>query len=117
MTYIHASFYSKAPVWADQYDAPNTKRNARPIQSISVKNASVIEVVNAEYRNATLNGCFLLAESDTANLPSDGMHKIEVLCCWFGLRLKTRGPHFKVNMATATVHSNYTGKVVSNIGI
>ncbi|NHC08358.1 hypothetical protein [Azonexus fungiphilus] len=111
------SFYDEAPVWLERDAARHTCPFAKPNKSVSVKNARVIEVKQALYRKAEVSGYFLLADNETTTLPADGWHRVEVQCCWFGLRLKTRGPRFKVNMATAVIHKNYTGDVFANIGL
>ena len=109
------SFYDNAPVWLERDAAPHTCVFAKPKKYVSVKNARVIEVTQALYRKAEITGFFLLADKESTTLPTDGWLRVEVQCCWFGFRLKTRGPRFNVNMATAVIHSNYSGNVVADI--
>lgn len=66
-------------------------------------------------RGANISGTFLLGDKNELQLPLKGWQIVEVYCCWFGLRLKTRGLHFKVNMSNAEVIEGYQGFVGSNI--
>jgi hypothetical protein len=67
------------------------------------------------YRGATISGTFLLGDKNELPLPRKGWQIVEVYCCWFGLRLKTRGLHFKVNMSTAEVIDGFIGSTFTNI--
>ena len=109
------NFYFSAKVWDEQNDAPNTSKRAKPSSPLSVRNARVIVVKDAMYRGATISGTFLLGDKSELPLPRKGWHVVEVYCCWFGLRLKTRGPHLQVNMSNAEVVEKYNGLIVSNI--
>jgi hypothetical protein len=109
------NFYFSAKVWNEQNDAPNTSKRAKPSATHSVRNTRVIVVKDAMYRGATISGTFLLGDKNDLPLPRKGWHIVEVYCCWFGLRLKTRGLHFKVNMSNAEVIENCSDLVVSNI--
>ena len=109
------NFYMSAKVWDEQHDAPNTSKRAKPTATQSVSNARVIVVKDAMYRGATFSGTFLLSDKNDLPLPREGRHVVEVYCCWFGLRLKTRGLHFKVNTSTSEVSEKFNGAVVSNI--
>jgi len=111
------NIYMSAKVWNQQNDAPNTSKRAKPSATQSVGNARVIVVKDAMYRGATISGTFLLGDKNDLPLPRNGWHIVEVYCCWFGLRLKTRGLHFKVNMSTTEVLDDYSGKVIGNIAI
>lgn len=108
-------FYMSAEVWNEQHDAPNTSKRAKPSATQSVRNARVIVVKDAMYRGATFSGTFLLGDKNELPLPRKGWHVVEVYCCWFGLRLKTRGLHFKVNMSNAEVVEAYNGIITSNL--
>ena len=70
---------------------------------------------DAMYRGATMSGTFLLGDKNDLPLPRKGLHIFEVYCCWFGLRLKTRGLHLKVNMANAQFSGCFNGDIVINI--
>jgi hypothetical protein len=107
-------FYFKAPLW-DKEVCPNTTALAGPVAYASVKNARVIHVKEAHYRNSVFDGVFLLAEKEALPLPKSGKVRIEVYCCWFGHRLKTRGIKLVVNLATATTETGYSRNVVSNL--
>ncbi len=111
------NFYWSSKVWEAQHEAPNTSRLAKPNAHKPVKNACVIVVKDAMYRDAVFSGTFLLNEKNQLDFPKSGSHKVEILCCWFSRRLKTRGLHITVNMETALVLFKYDGEVVSNISI
>ena len=103
-------FYWNAPVW-ESNECPHTCKSAKPIKPKSVKKAKVITIKNAKYRGAEFNGTFLLGKQA---LILDGKNKstrVEVLCKWFGHRLKTRGLAFTVNLKNTIVNDNYTGEV------
>lgn len=109
------NFYFSAKVWNEENCAPNTSKRARPSAQLSVRIARAIVVKDAMYRGATMSGTFLLGDKNELPLPRKGWQIVEVYCCWFGLRLKTRGLHFKVNMSNVEVIEGYNYKVVSNI--
>lgn len=109
------NFYFSADVWNEQKDVPNTSKRAKPSAPLSVHNARVIVIKDAMYRGATISGTFLLGDKNELPLARKGLHIVEVYCCWFGLRLKTRGLHFKVNMPNAEVIDNYSGLVFRDI--
>jgi hypothetical protein len=109
------NFYFSAKVWNEQNDAPSTAKRAKPSASLSVRNARVIVVKDAMYRGATISGTFLLGDKNELPLPRKGLHIVEVYCCWFGLRLKTRGLHFKVNMSNAEVIDSFSGNIFTVI--
>lgn len=109
------NFYFSAKVWNEQNDAPNTSKRAKPSAPLSVRNARVIVVKDAMYRGATISGTFLLGDKNELPLPRKGWQIVEVYCCWFGLRLKTRGLHFKVNMSTAEIIDSFIGSTFTNI--
>ncbi len=110
------NFYMSAKVWDEQHDAPHTSKRAKPTATQSIGNARVIVVKDAMYRGATISGTFLLGDKNELPFPRKGWLVVEVYCCWFGLRLKTRGLHFKVNMSDAEVIESFNGFISSNIG-
>ena len=107
--------YMSADVWHKQPGIKDTCKSAKPNSVIEVSNTRVIVIKEGMYRCASFNGAFLLGKENTLPLPSAGWHKVEVYCCWFGLRLKTRGVHFKVNMASAEVDEGFSGLVYCNL--
>ncbi len=109
------NFYSKAAVWEKDSGIPHTSKYAKPNALVKVKNANVIVVNNAQYRNAEFSGTFLLSEHSNIDLSKEIWHTVEVDCCWFGHRLKTRGLHFKVNMTDAAIKLDIDCSVVSNL--
>jgi hypothetical protein len=72
--------------------APNTDADAKPIKwELAPNNRKVIEVKDANYRNAVLSGKFLVAQSANAyGTNKDGHKTIEVECYWYGWKPKTR---------------------------
>jgi len=105
--------YMKAPIWNKGNDnsPPNTFKAAKVVKRLSVKNMDVIVTPQALYRSATLNGTFVLGKDEEATLPKSGWTNVEVFALWFGHRLKTRGPNFKIDMSKAKIVRNYTGEV------
>ena len=109
------NFYWSSKVWEKESNVPKTSRLAKPTASKRVKNAIVMVVKDAMYRDAVFSGTFLLSDKNQLKFPKIGFHNVEVFCCWFGHRLKTRGLNIKVNMKTALVLFKYEGDVVSNL--
>ncbi len=107
-------FYDSAPIWKERNQCPNTCKTAKPCATSAVSNARVISVVDAEYRNATFSGKFVLGELE-GKLPDSGWHDVKVYCRWFGHRLKTGPITIKVNGKTTKYLPNYSGEVVSNL--
>ncbi len=109
------NFYMSAKLWEEQNDAPNTTELAKPNTPIEVTNQRVLVADEVKYRGSKFSGSFLISEKSKLPSSIEGWHIVEVYCCWFGLRLKTRGLHFRVNMASAKIIENYTGLVTSNL--
>ena len=107
-------FYRKAPVWEQKNDCPNTTKFAKPIKSVKVKNARVIEITDAKYRGSTFSGTFLLGDRALILDGKNRSTRVEVFCKWFGHRLATRGLAFTVNLKKTRVHDKYTGEVFSD---
>ena len=111
------NFYFSAKVLDKLASVPYKSKRAMPTATAYVRNATVIIVKDAMYRNAAFDGTFLLGDHNDLPFPRKGIRSVEVYCCWFGHRLKTSGLNFKVDMSTAKVISKYTGKVASNLSI
>jgi hypothetical protein len=107
--------YWAAQVWENQYDAPNTASKAGPSRFHHVSNLRVIDAKEIRFRQAHFGGVFVLGDKNMLPLPKNGWHIVEAYCCWFDLRLKTRGLHLTVNMSSAKVIEKYSGAVVVNI--
>lgn len=107
--------YMSADVWDQQIGIRDTCKTAKPNTPIEVSNTRVIVIKEGMYRSASFNGTFLLGQENKLPLPRESWYKVEIYCCWFGLRLKTRGVHFKVNMGSAEVIENYSGLVYTNL--
>jgi hypothetical protein len=90
---------------------PHTCKNATIKKLKSVKDAEVIEVQNAKYRNATLSGIFLLDNTSKTVLPG----RVKVNCSWFGVTPPTTYPQIDLTNAQSAVISNYTGNVADDI--
>ncbi len=80
-----------------------------------VQNAYVVTVKNAKYRNATVDGTFVLSPFFILPTQTSGIVKIDVLCRWFDHRLQSTGLTLKVDLANAVFISNFNNMVVSNI--
>ncbi len=109
------NFYMSAKIWEEQNDAPNTTKFAKPNSPIDVVNQRVLIADEVKYRGSKFNGTFLLSEKCKLTSNFEGWQIVEIYCCWFGLRLKTRGLNFKVNMSSAKIIENYSGLVSSNL--
>ena len=107
-------FYYKAPVWDKQSNVPHTTKLAKPIKSVKVSNARVIEITDAKYRGSTFSGTFLLGDQVLILDGKNRSTRVEVLCKWFGHRLATRGLAFTVNLKKTRVHDKYTGEVFTD---
>ena len=108
-------FYIKAPAWNH---AKCTKLSSTAIEKSfkTIKAERVIKVVNAMYRNAEVNGTFVLAPSVKLPIGKIGKKRVEVYCCWFGHKLPSeRGIKLLVQLASAQVKQDYVGDVVTNI--
>ena len=106
-------FYLSAPLWDE--NTPHLKTEASPRERKTVHNATIIKVKKAAYRDCVFDGAFLLSPDVKLPLPESGKHRVEVICRWFGHRLKTRGPEFLVDTATAEVIENFTGEVWTDL--
>ena len=94
---------------------PNTCPEATDKSTVDVKDVSVIKVVGAQYRNATVSGVFHVAQDVTLPMQSSGWYPVEVYCRWFDHRIKTRGIELTIDASTSEFIPNYTGAVISNI--
>jgi hypothetical protein len=105
--------YNTAPIWDD---CPNTCVMAKPKEKKQVQNKCVITVTNAYYRNAEFSGTFIISAKTPPKLEKK-YQRVEVDCCWFGHRLKTRGIKILVSTLNndAVINENYSGLVVANI--
>ena len=95
---------------------PNTCVTAVPCDMGLVGNARIIDVKNAKYRNATLNGKFLLKNKigDCIIQTSKG-DCVQVICYWFYRRPKTDWFKIIIENAEYEIINNYSGLVVKNI--
>ncbi len=110
------SYYS-APVWDKSVKLPTTCKTAKPDIYEYVSNAAVVTVTGAKYRNANIDGTFVLSPFFITNNLTPGVVHIDVLCRWFLHRLKSTGLTIKVDLSNAKFQNNYSGDVVSNIEI
>lgn len=113
---MSVSFYSQAPVM-DEALTPHLSPLAKPTSWQTVSNAHVLKVQKATYRNAVIDGVFLVDEVETAKHKDskDGWTIAIVYCLWFGTRLKTRGIELKYQAEGSEFVKNYTGEIVSNL--
>ena len=97
-------------------ETPDTCTNAVACDMGEVKNARVIDVKNAKYRNATLNGKFLLKKnSGDFIIPSSKGDCVQVICCLFYRRPKSDWFRINIQDAEYEIINNYSGLVVKNI--
>jgi hypothetical protein len=110
--------YFKAPIWDKSVSkklCPDTSKIAKPVRWLKANDELVIEAPEVMYRSAHFSGTFILVEGKQLPLPKNGWCVVEVYCLWFGHRLKTRGPRFKINMSKAKVRKANGCEVVINI--
>jgi len=96
------------PNWKDG-KTPHTCKSATITKFKRVRNADILEVKNAKYRNATLSGKFLLAKPPTAKLPG----RLQIRCSWFGVTPPTTYPQLSLVGKTKVI-KNYTGNDVAD---
>lgn len=110
-------FYWDAPKWNSNV-CKHTEPGAEAIDHIDIENAPVIEVRDngAFYRGSHFSGIFLIDEPENTELRTFGTINIIVYCKWFGHRLITRGPQFKVKVSNLVLRLNYDGRIVSDLG-
>ena len=98
--------------------APHTNKQAKPNKwEIAPIGRKVIEVSNAHYRNAILNGKFLVANSkDPYGTNKDGQKTIEVECYWYGWQPKTRWIQLTITNEETEIINDSNVEVIKNIG-
>lgn len=109
-------FYAEAPVWKTGQPVCTDKK-AKSADWVEVHHQRVVHVQRGYYREAILEGTFLLAsnaEMETTRKDAP-LQSIEVYCLWHGHRLETRGPKIKVEPGKAVVDEHYSGPVVRNL--
>jgi len=115
-------FYFSAPKWDKKnpeyrkQSIPDLSTVATAVEYHMVNEETVIHIERGMYRNATINGTFLLSKSIKLPIPSLGKRRIQVYCKWFGHRLKgDTGISILVELPLVRVEEKYIGKVISNI--
>lgn len=109
--------YYLANIWDNkQFKAPYTSKKAHPVDYDFVQNLPVIDVIGANYRNASLSGKFVISPFSKTPFPTSGSGTIDVLCRWFDLRLASSGLSLIVDFGNVQFIPSYTGDdVISNI--
>lgn len=115
-------FYFSAPKWDPKKPGflrklvPDLSVAATAIEWQDINGQTVIHIERGMYRDATINGTFLIDKSVKLPLASLGKRRVQVYCKWFGHRLKSdRGISILVELPLVRVEEGYIGKVVSNI--
>ncbi len=115
-------FYFGAPKWDPKKPGflkklvPNLSVPATAVDLADVNGQTVIHIERGMYRNATINGTFLISKSVKLPLTTLGKRRVQVYCKWFGHRLKSDvGISILVELPLVRIEENYIGKVVSNI--
>lgn len=115
-------FYFGAPKWDPKKPGflkkivPMTYPTATEIEVVDVYDQTVIHIKGGMYRNATLNGTYLLSKSVKLPLAEEGKRRVYLYCKWFGHRLiGDKGISALVDLSLAQVQERYSGKVVTNI--
>ncbi|HUH90345.1 MAG TPA: hypothetical protein VLZ76_06780 [Lysobacter sp.] len=95
---------------------PHTKAAATAQSWRGVKNAAVIEVVGARYRNCRpITDTSALVTPDDRPEPNGGKPGIEVACSWLGAKPPTKYPGIIVTLGNFRIRKGYSGKVMDNI--
>ena len=107
-------FYLKAPKWNEK-KCPNTTKVAEPVKYRTVKDATVIKIVDAKYRGSEFSGVFLVVNGRYIKESKTGKGKKKVFCLWFGHQIDTDYPELTFDISNSEVIENYSGKVAINL--
>lgn len=108
-------FYLKAEKWNSK-KCPDTDPNAIPLKTQKLSNVTVIQVKNAKYRLATIEGLFAVVNGRDIKVSKSGKHTKKVFCTWYGHQIHTDFPELTLDPNHTEVIENYSGKVVVDIG-
>lgn len=108
-------FYLKAEKWNSK-KCPDTDPHAIPLKTQKLSNVTVIQVKNAKYRLATIEGIFAVVNGRDIKVSKSGKHTKKVFCTWYGHQIQTDFPELTLDPNHTEVIENYTGKVVVDIG-
>lgn len=115
-------FYFGAPKWDPKKPGflkklvPMTEPTATEVEFTDVHDKTVIHIKGGMYRNATLNGTYLLSKSVKLPLAEEGKRRVFLYCRWFGHRLiGDKGISALVDLSLAQVQERYSGKITTNI--
>jgi len=115
-------FYFNAPKWDPKAEGfkrkavPNLSVTATATEWANVHEQTVIHIERGMYRNATINGTFLLARTVKLPLGELGKRRVQIYCKWFGHSLRSgKGLSVLVELPIAKVEHGYSGKIVTNI--
>jgi hypothetical protein len=109
------NFYLKAPKW-DSTKCKKEDPYAVPLTTKKLSNVTVIQVKNASYRLATIEGVFAVVNGRDIKVSKSGKHTKKVFCTWYGHQIQTDFPELTLDPNHTEVIENYTGKVVVDIG-
>ena len=95
-----------------------TDPHAVPIEHCKVrKGTPVIQVHHARIRQAEVSGYFELANGEASFNTFAGKRRAEVKCYWYGKRPASGKCWMNLTLAdNPTVHTEYEGEVIVNIG-
>ena len=115
-------FYFSAPKWDPKKPGflkklvPMTDTTATEVEWADVHDQTVIHIQGGMYRNATLNGTYLLSKSVKLPLADEGKRRVFLYCRWFGHRLiGEKGISALVDLSVSKVQKEYSGKIITNI--
>ena len=108
-------FYLKAEKWNSK-KCPDTDPYAIPLKTQKLSNVTVIQVKNAKYRLATIEGIFAVVNGRNIKVSKSGKHTKKVFCTWYGHQIQTDFPELTLDPNHTEVIENYSGKVVVDIG-
>ena len=95
---------------------PKTDDKAKPTDWDDVVNAPVIHITSGYLRGAIFDGTFELESNENCFIQSKKGIRAVVKCYWHCRRPDTEWAHILVENAKYTIDTNYTGKVVRNLG-
>ena len=108
-------FYLKADKWNSK-KCPDTDPHAIPLKTQRLSNVTVIQVKNAKYRLATIEGVFAVVNGRDIKVSKSGKHTKKVFCTWYGHSITSDYPELTLDPKHTEVIENYSGKVVVDIG-
>ncbi|CAA0082126.1 Uncharacterised protein [Halioglobus japonicus] len=101
--------------WIDS-QTPDTDPNAEPSRTGVANDVTAIEVKDATYRGCQpFSGVFEMVNPTRDPRQHQDVLRVEVYCCWHGVKPPTTFPHLNVPAGSYKILKNYSGQVIRNI--